>query len=246
MKRNSQRNGHCFAKRLTALLFLLLIVSVPAALAQQADAERFSDLVKSATKHLDAGAYDLAIRECDEALKIVSTIAEIYALRGTAYSLKGDYEKAIADLSEAVRRKPEIKAPAYAMRGLTFENLKRFDEALKDFTEAIQRDGTNSVYYEARGRNYFKKAQYDTAISDLTESIRLGEKNWRAYVFRGHAYFLKGESTRAITDESEAIKLNPEFVGAYQIRALAYRKLDKIELAEADEKKVKELESKNK
>jgi Flp pilus assembly protein TadD len=46
---------------------------------------------------------------------------------------------------------------------------------------------------------------------------------------------------KAIADFTEVIRLKPDRRKTYELRAIAYRKIGKLDLAKADEKKASEL-----
>lgn len=93
---------------------------------------------------------------------------------------KGDYVKAIADYTEAIRLDPKL-ALAYYSRGLTSVKKADYDKAITDFTEVIRLDPKYSIAYYARGSCYTKKREYDKAIADFTEAILLNPKDSNAY-----------------------------------------------------------------
>ena len=66
---------------------------------------------------------------------------------------KGDYDKAIADFTEAIRLNPKI-AKAYNNRGLAYENKGDYDKAIADCTEAIRLDPKFAEAYHNRGAAY--------------------------------------------------------------------------------------------
>jgi tetratricopeptide (TPR) repeat protein len=59
-----------------------------------------------------------------------------YNNRGSAVQSKGDYDRAIADYSEAIRIDPNY-AVAYSNRGNLFEAKGRREEAIADFRRAL-------------------------------------------------------------------------------------------------------------
>src|SRR5216684_3591567 len=65
--------------------------------------------------------------------------AKAYFNRGLAYSSKKDYDRAIADFSEAIRLDPKY-AWTYANRGSIRTAKGEFDLAIADLTEAINLD----------------------------------------------------------------------------------------------------------
>src|SRR5262249_5315379 len=62
--------------------------------------------------------------------------AKALSLRGTAYGQAGDYEKALADFSAAIRINPQFYQ-AYNNRALILLRMGRLDAALSDYNQAI-------------------------------------------------------------------------------------------------------------
>jgi tetratricopeptide (TPR) repeat protein len=58
-------------------------------------------------------------------------------LRGNAYYEKGDYDRAVADLTESVRLDPGHVDPFY-LRGLAYDAKNDHDRAIADFGHALQ------------------------------------------------------------------------------------------------------------
>jgi len=110
--------------------------------------------------------------------------------RGLAYRSKGDFDRAIADLSEAVRLDPKY-AEGYYGRGLAYGNKDDLDRAIADLSEAI------------RLAPELEAAHPETIIRRL------------AHYNRGRAYDSKGDFDHAIADFSEAIRLDPKYAEAY-------------------------------
>src|SRR6478752_3135348 len=57
--------------------------------------------------------------------------------RAIAYQLKGDLDRAFADLDQAIRLDPN-DAPAYANRGMIYQARDDLDHAVADYDEAIR------------------------------------------------------------------------------------------------------------
>jgi tetratricopeptide (TPR) repeat protein len=69
-----------------------------------------------------------------------------YNNRGTAWSAKQEYEKALADFGEAIRLDPKF-ARAYCNRGVAYSNKGNYDKAIGDFTEVIRLDPKSAFAY---------------------------------------------------------------------------------------------------
>ena len=121
----------------------------------------------------------------------------------------GDYDKAIAHSSEAIRL--NRKTPRHTVTGAPpIAGGPSFDKAIADYTEAIKLDPKLAEAFEGRSVVYSDKGEHGKAIADGTEAIRLGPNNSKAYCCRGLAYEHKGETNRAIADFNEAHPTGPE------------------------------------
>ena len=150
-------------------------------------------------------------------------LSTIYDNRGTAYSSKGDHDRAIQDFNEAIRLNPDFEK-AYYDRGNAYIGKEEYDRAIQDFDEAIQLNPNAETAYYGRGYAYKKKGDYDRAIQDFNEAIRLDPDFERAYYDRGNAYIDKEEYERGIQDFNEAIQLNPNNANNYNNRGVAYNR----------------------
>jgi hypothetical protein len=73
---------------------------------------------------------------------------------GKAYYDQEDYDRAIADYTEAIRMKPGY-APAYVGRGNAYSKKGDYDRAIADYTQEIGLDPYSSLYAETyRGYAY--------------------------------------------------------------------------------------------
>ena len=59
--------------------------------------------------------------------------------RGLAWDKKGEYDKAIADYTEAIQLDPKL-APAFNNRGLAWDEKGEHDKAIADYNEANRLD----------------------------------------------------------------------------------------------------------
>jgi tetratricopeptide (TPR) repeat protein len=159
-------------------------------------------------------------------------LASAYTARATGYYRKNDYDRAIADYTEAIRIDPKY-AIAYDNRGNVFHRKGDYDRAIRDYDEAI-RLAPLAATYASRGLAYRNKGNFDRAIADYTEAIRLDPKLAEAHHNRGVAYLNKGDYDRAVADYTEAIRLAPSAAVPYASRGHAYSYKDDYERAIAD------------
>ena len=213
------------------LLFVSALLALAGILAAPAAADDRSLCFNPST------APDIAIEACG---RLISSrqfkgveLSGAYNLRGLAYRKKGDYDRAIADATEAIRLDPKFSA-AYYNRGVAYLLKGDYDRAIADFSEAIRLDPKYADRLHNRGVAYSNKGDYDRAIADYNEAIRLDPKYAVAYSNRGVAYRSKGDYDRAIADSSEAIRLDPKYAVAYINRGGAYSSKGDYDRAIAD------------
>ena len=149
--------------------------------------------------------------------------SQALAKRGEEHRLKKDYDRAIADFSEAIRLNPNYSW-AFGMRGLTYHLKKDYDRAIADFSEAIRLEPT-AWRFKVRGDAFRRKADgiktekgksekrklYDQAIIDITESIRLDPKDSESFARRSQAHIGNGNHVHQFADLNEAIRIDPNY-----------------------------------
>lgn len=101
--------------------------------------------------------------------------AEEFFDRAATFFKNGDYDKAIAYYTEAIRLNPK-DAKAYNNRGLAYDNKGDPDSAIADYIEAIRLNPKNAKVYYNRGLTYSKKGDRGKAKLDFDQAQRLGFK----------------------------------------------------------------------
>ena len=92
--------------------------------------------------------------------------------RGLSHAEKGDHDKAIADLTEAIRLEPE-KASRYLSRGLSHAENGDHDKAIADLTEAIRLEPKNILAHSCRAKAYRALGDEVKAASDENRAQEL-------------------------------------------------------------------------
>jgi tetratricopeptide (TPR) repeat protein len=161
------------------------------------------------------------------------TTSDAFYNRGLGYYTRREYDRAIQDFDEAIRRNPKY-ANAFCNRGAAYQTKREYDRAIADYDEAIRLNPKDADTLALRATKYQFKGQYDRAIQDFDEAIRLNPKFATAVCNRGSAYQSKGEYDRAIADYDEAIRLDPKYANAFTNRGIAWQNKSEPDRAIAD------------
>jgi tetratricopeptide (TPR) repeat protein len=162
-----------------------------------------------------------------------SNLAVAYVNRGMAWVAGEDFDRAIADFSEAIRLDPKI-AHYYYRRGRAWHDKDEFDRAIVDCDEAIQFEPKDDRFYHSRGDAWSGKKDFDRSIADYTEAIRLDPKFALYYFSRGVDWSHKDELDRAIADFSKAIELDPKDADYRNSRGIRWELKGDLEHAMSD------------
>lgn len=158
-------------------------------------------------------------------------LANIYYDRGIAYYDKGQYDEALADYKEAVKRDPR-NANFENRLGSAYSAKGEFVQAGLYFCNASGDDPKNAQFQYDCGLAYLKSLEQmgDAtvligAVNAFDDAIKLGLENADVYYNRGLAHEKAGYPDEAIPDYAKAIALDPNYARAYNGRAYAFFEL---------------------
>lgn len=154
---------------------------------------------------------------------------------------QGDYEQAIADLSQYLRDQPQDPR-AYESRGQAFLAMTRDKKAAEDFARAgelylkrgkfdraaaaysaileIQPDQVPALL--GRGAAYRGQKQYEQALADFETVSRYDKRSFEAYYGMGLTHYEAGDYKRAIRRFRDARTVDETDPRTYQYLMLAY------------------------
>jgi tetratricopeptide (TPR) repeat protein len=141
----------------------------------------------------------------------------IYENRALTLLEKSDFDGAIADFDQAIRRDPNA-AESYNGRGAALRAKGEFDRAVDDFSYAIKLDGSNLGAYYNRGLVEAADGKLDASIADFTTALRLDPDFVDGYEARAEAFLSKTDPNHAIADLDEAIRRDPKRARDYYLR----------------------------
>ncbi len=163
---------------------------------------------------------------------------KVHYNRGTAYFLKKDQDRALADLTDAVRF-----APAYGNAWLNLGVVKAekgwYREALEDYDRALAVGVEDpSLIYAGRGHARAKLGDVPGAIADYDASIRINPRHGGHYEDRGRLYYSElKDKDKALADFNKALELDPNLFVAYTLRGTMRMMRGDMAGAIADSKK---------
>jgi lipoprotein NlpI len=102
-------------------------------------------------------------------------LASAYFNRGIAYKNKGDFDRAIADYTQAIQLNPKDAKP-HVNRANAYSDKGDFDRAVADYNEAIQLDPKFAFAYLNRGLANLFTGALPKAIADLNQASELDPK----------------------------------------------------------------------
>jgi tetratricopeptide (TPR) repeat protein len=185
--------------RVAGLVVLFLIAGPPLARA---------DFSQEIRRCMSEGAHpDIRIVACTR--NILSgrfagpNLAIAFMNRGLAYKKKGQWDRAIADYSEAIRLKSDV-AQVFNNRGNAYYYKGQWDRAIEDYDDAIRLQPDLAEAFGNRGNVYRKKGLFDRAIEEYDQAIHIHPENAQVFADRGLAYERKGDPSQALRDFEKA------------------------------------------
>lgn len=170
--------------------------------------------------------YDEAIADFNRVIDLKIDYIDGYFNRAMAFSGKGDYEKALLDLTKTIELTASTVTAVdcsrnfiaypnspdyignYLYRAGVYRNKGALPEAVADYDKVLGYFPNCAYLYTLRGDAYSGK-DYPKAISNYSKAIVLSSDTApNSYSNRGSAYYANGDYDKSIADYSMAIELN--------------------------------------
>ena len=162
-------------------------------------------------QELVAAADALLKTVADEPSFSPKLLAHIYRKRGFAYNRLKEYQRAIADLNQAIELNSNY-ARAYASRGLIYRAIREFDLAIKNYNRALELRPNYAWAYASRGQINSLRKEYIKSINDLNRAIEIDPNYAWAYILRGYTHLWLKDMVRARIDFIQSLELDPKNV----------------------------------
>lgn len=196
-----------------------------------------------------------ALRDATQAIRLTPDNAEAHQIRGMVYLGRGQFERAAADLQQALQRDATLSdrvrprlAEAYA--GWAEELEDAGDSVAAEERRALARDldpqaTATEVVAEAtpveqevakpviddadkklsRGRELQAAKRYDEALIEFTEAVSLRPGFHEAYLRRGETLLAMGFPDTALEDLKRSVHRGGGSVEAFRLQATAHMAL---------------------
>jgi tetratricopeptide (TPR) repeat protein len=187
-----------------------------------------------------------AEKEFSQAIKLNPKKAEYYCSRSYAYTGDNWIDKAMEDVSIALKIDPKY-TDAWEFRGSLYELKGEYEKAISGYNEWIALSAgdktNNSNAYASRGYVYYAQSDYSNAIADSSKAIELNPRNFRAYYIRAFAYSQAGEYYKSIEEHTFLINNDGQNTALnYNSRAFQYYYIGRYNDALADINKAISIE----
>lgn len=163
-----------------------------------------------------------------------------YNSRAVALSKRGENEKALRDLDEAISLNSNY-AKAYYNRGKVHYNLGSPENAILDFNQSLVLNANHEQSYLDRGVVYNQIGKPQLALVDFEKALALNSKDARAYNNLGTTYKKLGRLDLAMSSYDRALEFNPNLTETYINRSSLWEIMKDYDKAILDLRKAKNL-----
>lgn len=130
---------------------------------------------------------------------------------------RGEYEQAIAAISQLIQREPGNPV-LYYDRGVFYEAVNRTDEAFDDYSQALEKSPGHALALNNRAAILARRGDLEAAVRDLDAAIEHNPSHALAYRNRGEAHLDLGRTGQALEDLNQAQQLDATDPLVYFVR----------------------------
>ena len=187
------------------------------------------ELYENATKNeaddlsaqVDRGQFLAMIGDYDESIALFTKLAEkfdgpgLYLLRGAVKADKKDFEGALADANQALRRDGNMLA-AIRLKGVVFLQQEKYEDATRTFELLKKKSKTREEKLEATTQIAFAKSKqgyYRSASEMLKKELEKDPKNLGVLRSLADMELLFGHWSEAKRIYAEILEIDPEDTG---------------------------------
>lgn len=164
-----------------------------------------------------------AIEMVSQVIKTQPT-GEAFYNRGMFYLSRNEYDPAILDLQEALKRDPSL-IDAHFQLATAFILTGKLQEAEQHATLSLAKRPDDPDALFNRGRAYYGMKNFVAAEKDFLASLRLKPSQDHVHYSLGHLYSVQDMWKQAIVHYTHSISLNPGNGRAFKFRGKAHEAL---------------------
>ena len=182
-------------------------------------------LYRRAAVYYQLDAYDEAIRDLSEAIRIDSMQPAYYHLLGDAlldYARPGDSKRAVDVMELAAQRFPERFATLLKLSEFQLI-IRQHSDALKTIDHILQRDPQNAEAFFMAGRVALDKGDTTNAIASLRKSTQFDAAHLDAWMFLGRI-FVNRDNPTAIQYFDNVLRLDSTNLEAREYKGIFYKR----------------------
>lgn len=200
-----------FGSRFSLAPVVFSLLSLAAAHAQDAPAERLTDVVPGLNRpdlirNADSGRQGAPKPETSTAQ--AGELRKLARTRATTFEAMDEWDRAEAEYDALVDMQP-VDPTAYIDRGYFHMRQGRFDAAMRDFIAGSRLAPGQSAFSFGAGRALARMGDHSAAIRQYDEALRLAPSDSTVMLSRAEAYEQIGMYAQARADFDRAIALGP-------------------------------------
>lgn len=166
--------------------------------------------------HQARGAYDVALRDFEQALAIDPTLpAAIAGRTETLANRLTQFQEDLAEITEALQSAPTDSDLLNQRCWIRTVNNDDLDAALADCNAAILSQPRNAAALDSRGLVYLKRGDYAASIADYEAALAIEPARGHYMFGRGAARIRMGLVAEGQADIAEAERLEPGITASY-------------------------------
>lgn len=179
--------------------------------------------------------------ERGSALSIIEPLLEENADDQVEEEGEETLEKAIARATRKLKKNPDDHWQMM-LRGMAYKDLKEYKKALADYDRGIALDPEHAYYYFNRGDLYLALSKHRAALIDFDIAVKLKPDDVLYLNCRAMALYELRKFDAALKDVNNSIGIDENDTLAYMVRESIYRAVGETEKADADARKIDELQ----
>jgi serine/threonine protein kinase/tetratricopeptide (TPR) repeat protein len=157
---------------------------------------------------------------CEKALSADAKLAESHTCMGNVYRSRGEYDKALHEIQQAIARDPNDVLTVLAL-GDTYDKLNKYSDAEATFKQAVGLRPNYWAAYNWAGFFYYGRANYPAAEEMFRKASGLAPGNPMVLENLGNMHLLQGRYKEAIEAFQRSLALRPT-MAAYSDLGAAY------------------------